>query len=229
MRIVGDCNTTLISFDLEGTHGGIDNITQVGVSVYQSQGGTRPFPPFIRLAHIITKRFLLYLDYFRFNGERSLHMTLEQINLALNDLIMEYSRDGKRGSGVCVVGHNLQGDIRLLKELGVRFGNSEFVDTQRMLSISHGTRRCSLANSLRLVRQPYAFLHNAGNDAYYTLILCLCLADPKYRSSAGIDHPRVVVEYLENQDTQKNTLNKSSQVYSCHWTKLQKVIRNHTI
>lgn len=228
MRIVGDSGTTLISFDLEGTHGDIDDITQVGVSVYQPKEGTRPFPPFIRLAHIILKyRFSRYPH--SFNGERSLHMNLEQVRLALNELIMEYSRDKIIGSGICIVGHNMHGDVRLLKELGLYFGECEFVDTQRMLSITHGIKRCSLANSLRLIRQPYAFLHNAGNDAYYTMILCLCLADPEYRRSAGIDHQMVVAEYLENQDTQENTMNRSSQVFTCHWTKLRKVLRCHTI
>lgn len=45
----------------------------------------------------------------------------------------------------------------------------------------------SLKDSLRLVRQPFAFLHNAGNDAYYTLLLCLALADPFYRMASEID------------------------------------------
>ena len=40
---------------------------------------------------------------------------------------------------------------------------------------------------------PHAFLHNAGNDAYYTLVLALRLCDPQSRALSTLDKPHPIL------------------------------------
>lgn len=115
-------------------------------------------------------------------------MTLREAANAISQVFTENSfKNQPIGNGFCLIGHTMRHNLNYLLEMGVSYGNCTLIDTASLLNLTHGQQQPSLKDSLRLVRQPFAFLHNAGNDAYYTLLLCLALADPFYRMASEID------------------------------------------
>lgn len=98
-----------------------------------------------------------------------------------------------------VVAHAAHSDEKFLRRHGVSFGGKPVLDTQVMIKCLRGT-----TESLRLSRvldelgiRGYKGLHNAGNDAYYTMEACLRMGrgPPPPREVArglGIDWARVV-------------------------------------
>lgn len=75
-----------------------------------------------------------------------------------------------------------------MNSLGVNFPTGyQTIDTNHLCRISHGRANISLKKALEAVDIPYAYLHNAGNDAYYTLLLAMKLCDPQSRVRYGLD------------------------------------------
>lgn len=211
IKDVFDRGMCLISIDFEALEG-TNKITEVGVSVYDPWNSKGGLLPFIQLVHVIIRenQHLYNRNYVpnhkeNFNGGRSLVMGLQEVADSILKLIARNSfQELPPGLGVCIVGHGLTNDLKWLQQMGVDIGNADTIDTQELLCYTHGHKKASLEHALRLVRQPFAFLHNAGNDAYYTLLLCLCLSDPFYRVQSQIDQPERM-EYFKcrqpNQDT----------------------------
>lgn len=98
-------------------------------------------------------------------------------------------------SNVVLVGHDIIGDTKSLRYLGVdiyRIPNLlEIIDTKDVHShftqSDNGTR---LSNALRSFNIDYRFLHNAGNDAMYTLQLLLATVLNKRLKTLDIFHGR---------------------------------------
>lgn len=188
-------NLTFIAIDFEGHEQTPGTVTEVGIAVYKPGTLRGMMMPFIELKHIIIlenkdlKNGRYVPDHREnFNGDVSLVMGEDYAANAIEEIIHHHSGPSNiPGLGVCIVGHGLANDLEWLDRMGVRIEPTCTIDTQRVLGWTHGKKGLSLRNSLDLVRQPYAFLHNAGNDAYYTMVLCLCLADPFYRQACGID------------------------------------------
>lgn len=61
------------------------------------------------------------------------------------------------------------------------------LDTEKLYQVCFGNRGCNLGKVLRLLRLPHAFLHNAGNDAHYTLKLLLHMCDINFRRHTQLD------------------------------------------
>lgn len=61
------------------------------------------------------------------------------------------------------------------------------LDTEQFYRKSYGEKGSSLGKILRLFEIPHAFLHNAGNDAYYTLHLFMKFCDVNFRKISGMD------------------------------------------
>lgn len=96
-----------------------------------------------------------------------------------------------------MMGHDLMSDLRWLSLIGVRFAqNMRKLDTKIVFAYTHGHNGASLKNALIAAKQPHAFLHNAGNDAYYTVLLALKLCDPGARHYSGF-------EYYTNEENDK--------------------------
>lgn len=81
-------------------------------------------------------------------------------------------------SKVVLVGHDLKGDIKYLEALGVDVTRmvSDCIDTSHLYKATHRDARQSALNSLLLeYRIAAKHLHNAGNDANYTLRVMLAI------------------------------------------------------
>ncbi|CAI1870015.1 Good for full DBP5 activity protein 2 [Saccharomyces pastorianus] len=106
------------------------------------------------------------------------------------------------------VGHHVSGDLKWLETIGVKFPGRGYegrldhtlfladhpgdmdvfvLDTEQFYRKSYGEKGSSLGKILRLFEIPHAFLHNAGNDAYYTLYLFMKFCDINFRRISGMD------------------------------------------
>jgi len=86
---------------------------------------------------------------------------------------------------VVLVGHDVEGDISAIKTLGydIRANNQQLLEIVDTKDIQRHYRRAqnpaSLEGILRELDIPHRYLHNAGNDAVYTLQALLGLAVKK--------------------------------------------------
>ncbi|KAL6942699.1 hypothetical protein ACO0RG_001660 [Hanseniaspora osmophila] len=110
-----------------------------------------------------------------------------------------------------IVGHNLSGDLEWLRKLGVvlpdnlkvngnlgsipsemtpgKFaGDLLLLDTEKLYTSNYGPKSSSLGKILRILNIPHAYLHNAGNDAYYTLQLLMKFCDIGFRKHHNMDN-----------------------------------------
>lgn len=216
MRDVKNREMTLISIDFEAYEHDNSKITEIGISLYDPWSQKGSIIPFIMLTHIVIleNQHLRNGSYVpdhtdNFNGGRTLVMTLEEAANSILEVFSKYSfADQPIGNGFCLIGHAMKHDLNYLLQMGVSYGNCTSIDTAAVLNLTHGQQLPSLKDALRLVLQPFAFLHNAGNDAYYTLLLCLALADPFYRMAAEIDTDTKMANW-KCRDLKGETINES--------------------
>lgn len=101
------------------------------------------------------------------------------LNLVVKTYLVE-----KKG---VLVGHGVDNDLRWLRNLQVNFADDiPTVDTLKLFHISRNSGG-ALTKMLKTFRIPHAYLHNAGNDAYYTLLLAFALCDPEVRLAYNLD------------------------------------------
>jgi DNA polymerase III alpha subunit (gram-positive type) len=89
---------------------------------------------------------------------------------------------------VVLVGHDIQQDINYIKILGLNLCDNdhllEIVDTKNIHQhIGRLMNGAALGKILRELNIPHTHLHNAGNDAVYTLQALLGLVVKKRKSS----------------------------------------------
>ena len=190
----------LFLFDVEAWEKNNKLVTEVGIAIYDPRGQEFASTPTIKQIHIVIdehkyKRNGNFVPdkKDRFGGNCSTLMSLNDTALFISSLMEHYfEKDGLRDKPSLFVGHQIAGDIKWLKSLGVEFPESflpeeHILDTMKLFSLSHGRNGGSLKNVLKLVDIPHANLHNAGNDAYYTLLAALAWSDPLVRRLKGLD------------------------------------------
>ncbi|OBA20890.1 hypothetical protein METBIDRAFT_41865 [Metschnikowia bicuspidata var. bicuspidata NRRL YB-4993] len=188
-------SSALFCVDVEAWEHDTKQITEIGISIYDPSFQELALVPNIKTYHIRIAEGINFKngDYVpdhsaNFSGGDSYVFSRLQARSLLQALINFYF--GPNYPFFCsLVGHDLKGDIKWLENLGVSISrNVRKLDTQTLFSYTHGRDRASLKNALRTLNQPYAFLHNAGNDAYYTILLALKLCDPGVRRLTGIEY-----------------------------------------
>ncbi|QLQ78706.1 hypothetical protein HG537_0B00550 [Torulaspora globosa] len=139
----------------------------------------------------------------------SLHECVEFVQSLVNYYMIPQTAEDKSWSRA-FVGHNFQGDLRWLRKLGVKIPTDEgldytlqkanlnpqtekeepifILDTEKLYRLCYGSKGSNLGRLLRLFRIPHAFLHNAGNDAHYTLNLLMHMCDVNFRKQYGMDN-----------------------------------------
>lgn len=182
----------LFCIDVEAWERDNSIITEIGISVYDPLEQEDAMMPSINSFHIIPREHASYKngryvpDHSRFFAGNATHvMDLEDAIVFIELLIMKYFEE--HPLPCCLVGHDLKGDVKWLNTLGISFPERHNrLDTQRLLSYSTGQKN-SLTNCLRLLEIPHSHLHNAGNDAFYTLLLALKASDPVSRGRFSLD------------------------------------------
>jgi DNA polymerase III alpha subunit (gram-positive type) len=70
----------------------------------------------------------------------------------------------------CLIGHNIKADINFIKSVSTKKINMPIFDTQIIYrQATFGDNMLGLIRVLDEIGIPHSNLHNAGNDAYYTL------------------------------------------------------------
>lgn len=180
----------LVAIDVEAWEKNLKKVTEIGISVYDPRlQSDSPFP-LIKTFHLIVKENLQFNNgkYVpdnkkKFMGGTSRVLSFKESKEFVQLIVEQYINV----SGGALVGHQIDGDIKWLKSIGVRLPDAvECVDTLKIHSFSRATGG-TLRGILRTVGIPHANLHNAANDAYYTLLAALAYCDPAFRTHYNLD------------------------------------------
>ncbi|OWB85522.1 hypothetical protein B5S33_g4190 [[Candida] boidinii] len=196
IHLISNRKVKLLSIDMEW-HEYSNKLTEVGFSFYDPTYQKLSIMPHIVSHHIIIeetqysnnenhvpnnkKNFIGCGPSFivkKSNAGR----TMKSI---LNNILSIESSITNEKLPVCFVGHNPIADFMELKDLGVNlldYENVSFIDTQNLwLSMHESITKSSLTFVLNKLNIPHSFLHNAANDSYYTLLVCLMLGSAESR------------------------------------------------
>lgn len=205
------------SIDIEAFEFDTKVITEIGISIYDPRENLFTTTPFTRNYHLIVSEVLHlrnskyvcdYKDCFLL-GE-SLVMSLKNCISFVQALINFYMKpktEEEKTWSRAFVGHNIKGDIKWLRDIGIDFtGMGEMdgvipeiveqarpnesvylLDTEKLYGATYGRKGSNLGKILQLLEVPHAFLHNAGNDAHYTLTLLQKMCDVQFRQLTGLD------------------------------------------
>lgn len=208
--------SVLFCIDVEAWEHNQRYVTEIGVSIYDPRYQELALIPNIKTYHIVIaeNRDVYNGEHVpdhreNFSGGTTYILSLNQTRSLLQDLVDHYF--GPVFPLHCsLVGHDLRGDLKWFENIGVDIPNNvRKLDTQTLFSYTHGLDGASLKNALRTVNQPFSFLHNAGNDAYYTILLALKLCDPNVRELTRIDYLKPGERYGDSVSYKKTETNKS--------------------
>ncbi|GCF00121.1 hypothetical protein ZYGM_003119 [Zygosaccharomyces mellis] len=213
VRLVSNRRTILFSLDIEAFERDNNVVTEIGISIYDPRENLHSLVPVKRNYHLVifeslhlrNKKFVCDSKDCYILGE-SLVLDLQgcvEFVQALVDYYMIPQTKADRSWSRAFVGHNLHGDLKWLRMLGVNIPDDHqmdfnltnlkenkqtyVLDTEKLYRSCYGNFGGNLGRILRLFRIPHAFLHNAGNDAHYTLQLLMCMCDVSFRKHANMD------------------------------------------
>lgn len=214
VELLSSRKTICFSFDIEAYEKDNNVVTEIGVSVYDPRENLHSLVPITRNFHLIVseslslrnRNWVCDMKECYLLGQSAvlpLAQCVEFVQALVNYYMVPGSEESKSWSRA-YVGHNIDGDIKWLQDIGVRIPHAEklnrnadlkgaspevpfVLDTMKLYTCCYGQNGASLGKILRLMRLPHAFLHNAGNDAHYTLQLLLHMCDVNFRVQYGLD------------------------------------------
>ncbi|KAG7664387.1 uncharacterized protein J8A68_002060 [[Candida] subhashii] len=196
MRNVYGRKSILFCVDVEAWEFNTRIVTEIGIAIYDPREQQMAMMPTIQQIHIRIKENIDKINgkfvpnhANNFNGGVSYVMTKYEAASFIQSLVDYYLHKPKpHNVPSYFVGHDVSGDIKWLNALGVKLPTHFLrLDTAQLFRFSRGKSGISLKNALNVVQIPHAFLHNAGNDAYYTLVLAMTLCDPQCRVRFNLD------------------------------------------
>ncbi|GAM88352.1 hypothetical protein ANO11243_063850 [Dothideomycetidae sp. 11243] len=192
----------LVSIDVEAYERNQSIITEIGVATFDiaTIASTAPGHLATDWQQQIRGRHFRILEYhnlvntkfvqgcpenFRF-GKSEMVRCAEIPNLLASCFRFEYglqpTGDSVTNRPVVLIGHNTQSDVKYLRKIGFNVTDVPSLismqDTAQIYGFLSGNidQTASLAKVLEEVKIDAWHLHNAGNDAWYTLAACLGLA-----------------------------------------------------
>jgi hypothetical protein len=202
-----DLKNVLFSVDLEAFEKNNDLITEIGITIYDPLKEAGSIVPHFTKIHIIIDEYkhlkngtFVPDNQQYFIGGNSLVLSYSEAILFVQSLINHFFITRKNiGMNGLIVGHNVIGDMKWLRGMGVIFPSNVLVlDTQQLYSKIHGDKFSGLGAVLRRLNIPHSYLHNAGNDSYFTLLALLKLADVSFRNRFKLDDFNNDVKHLED-------------------------------
>lgn len=196
IRNVFGRSSILFAIDVEAWEFSTETVTEIGIAIYDPREQQVSLVPstihiHIRIKENLNKTNGRYVPNhaMNFNGNITYIMSQTEAVYFTQSLVNYYfSQIQQTGYSCYLVGHDVKGDVKWMNSLGVNFPTGyQTIDTNHLCRISHGRANISLKKALEAVDIPYAYLHNAGNDAYYTLLLAMKLCDPQSRVRYGLD------------------------------------------
>lgn len=198
-KIVSDRSAIFLSLDLEMWERNPSRLTEIGIAIYdpseQPPKASKSAFPVIKAGHYIVKEnFSCYNGRFvpdhkcHFSYGQSLVLSTTDCRRTLEDIVEHYkAKARKQGRAMMLVGHDVKGDVSLLRKNGFKFEEFKVIDTLKLWKANPSAEFGALSKVLKYLNIPHGLLHNAGNDAYLTLQLMLCLCDPEYRKLKDLD------------------------------------------
>ncbi|KAI8335216.1 hypothetical protein BD560DRAFT_428566 [Blakeslea trispora] len=191
-KMLGAGNLVFISLDIEAYEFDHSILLEIGWSLYDGKTNRFMDQHYIndQYRHLNNGKFVDNQKE-RFNFGTSVWCSLKQAFAELRkDLDWATRRDG----GFVLVGHGLDSDIKYLHQQGFLWPDSDGQETENVLQsackkilntetiysafINDVSNPVSLGRALHALQIDAWDLHNAGNDAHYTLLLLLRLAGP---------------------------------------------------
>lgn len=180
----------LVSVDVEAYERNQRLVTEIGVSIFDPADQQLLPVPRIDTVHIIISEHKSKINTryvpnnkLRFNGGTLYEMTLSELKYYLKPIFTRFFAE----RNAVLVGHNISGDVRWLANHGLsNLDNVPQIDTQKLFQISR-RRGATLSGILRHAGILNANLHNAANDAYYTLLAAMFYCDPAQRQRLSLD------------------------------------------
>ncbi|KAI9228203.1 MAG: hypothetical protein DHS80DRAFT_31013 [Piptocephalis tieghemiana] len=162
-----------LSIDIEAWEQDQTRILEVGWTLYDSRDGrlADEHRTILEFAHLRNGRYVAdRKDQFLFG---------DSIQVPLRQACTELQTDLNTDIPLVLVGHDVKADIRYLKKMGVRVpGNVVTFDTAALYMSQEGVREhVGLGKMLDQLGIDAYCLHNAGNDAHYTMAAFLNLTD----------------------------------------------------
>ncbi|MCH0629407.1 hypothetical protein JNB11_05475 [Kocuria palustris] len=182
----------LISIDTETWEAG-DALLEVGIAIFDPRGQQALGYPHIKTFHLINDEALHLRNgrfvpdrRYNFMGKMSWKMPFDLI-VSFVQGILDYYFDIEGWEAV-IVGHSVQHDIMVLKDMGVDVPDDWAIDTQKLFALNRTkTSQTNLRVALQDTHILGGYMHNGGNDAYFALQLLLKLADPEVRKVLNLD------------------------------------------
>ncbi|ODQ82789.1 hypothetical protein BABINDRAFT_28248, partial [Babjeviella inositovora NRRL Y-12698] len=195
---VANRKTVLFCIDVEAFERNTKCVLEIGISIYDPRLQENAMFPVIHQFHILLKETLkmkngAFVPNNRDNflGGDSLVLSCENAATLVQLLINHYFVDLPQknpGYETALVGHSVKGDVTWFQSLGISFPQELLIlDTKDVWVASQGDKGCNLGKILQRLRVNHSYLHNAGNDAYFTLILAMMLGDPSTRIHHELD------------------------------------------
>lgn len=210
----------LVAIDVEAWEKDTKNVTEIGIAIFDPQVLKCSILPVIKTYHLIVKEHKkLFNGRFvpdnkhKFMGGKSYELTLDEGKKFTDAIIDNYINER---NGV-LVGHHIESDIKWLSSLGVSFANNtKILDTAKLYKLTRSSGG-TLRGVLRLVNIPHGHLHNAANDAYFTLLAALVYCDPNTRRINNLDTyiaPETSIPAASKSAKRKQRLFDNSEVIS---------------
>lgn len=208
MNKVNSQKCSLFSVDIEAFERQTKLVTEIGISIYDPILNLNSINPNPINLHIIIKyknKLLLNGKFIQDHHDRYLcgnSIVMEKENAAkfIQILVNYYFIERpKLGFETAIVGHSVSGDISWLKSMNINLPTNPLIlDTFNIYSTSYKySSGKNLGMILRRLNIPHSFLHNAGNDSFFTLMVLLKLCDPGFRENFGLDDHTKDFEFNE--------------------------------
>ena len=164
---------TLVSIDLEWNEK--QEITEVGIAWISSLAVFNSCDLHPQCRHLVVREqssqyFEDRSHLFRYGkSEKVLPVLIDEL---LGDQFKQFATDGE----VTLIGHTINVDLSILATAGINLPPMAVCDIALAFqALSKGSHVIKLADILRYYCIPFTDLHNAGNDAYLTLVAFISL------------------------------------------------------
>lgn len=190
LRLVYSRKHPLVCVDVEAHEFSPSKITEIGISVYDPRHQQESLFPDITNIHIIIGEHMRLRNSKycpdnknRFMGGKSYVLSRVEAGNFISKILQTYLLEN---DGV-LVGHSVAQDLKWIRSLKVQLPeNPKTVDTMGLFLVTR-KNQATLRGILRHVGLPHGYLHNAGNDAYYTLLAAIAYCDPNVRKAHNLD------------------------------------------